>query len=142
MGLFGIGMEKKQAQALAPQWLKIANDSANLVNKTTNPEVFFNRYDLILEMMDNLSGAERYVKFKGVKPHIQKRQLIEDKEHQTMLFIDRAYQKAKEEAATKTTEKGATAFITRFFQKMEKYYPKMAKSNIDHIESLKKENMG
>lgn len=135
-------MEKKQAQALAPQWLKIANDCANLVNKTTNPEVFFNRYDIMLETMDNLSEIERYVKFKGIKPHIQKQQLLEDKEHQTMIFIDRAYQKAKEDAATKTTEKGAKAFISRFFQKLEKYYPKMTEKNISYIESLKSENMG
>lgn len=142
MGLFGSENEKAQAQALAPQWLKIANDCANLVNKTTNPEVFFNRYDTMLEMMDNLSGIERYVKFKGIKPHIQKQQLIEDKEQQTTIFIDRAHQKAKEDAATKTTEKGEKACMGRFFQKLEKYYPKMTDKNISYIESLKKEKVG
>lgn len=127
---------------MAPQWLKIANDCANLVNKTTNPEVFFYRYEMMLEMMDNLAGVERYVKFKGVSPHIQKQQLLEDKDHQTIIFIDRAYQKAKEEAAEKTTEKGSKAFISRFFQKMEKCYQKMGGEAIEHAETLKKESEG
>lgn len=139
MGLFGIGLKKEQAQYLAPQWLKIANDCAGIVNKTTNPEVFFNRYDIMLEMMDNLAEIEQYVKFKGVKPHIQKQQLLEDRENQTMIFIDRAYQKAKEEAAQKTTDKGAKAYIDRFFKKMEKYYPKMTNGVIEYIEKLKRE---
>lgn len=38
------------AQIAAPQWLKIANDSANLVNTTVNISVFENRYDLLLSV--------------------------------------------------------------------------------------------
>ena len=39
--MFNNKRKKAEAQVMAPQWLKIAQDCVNLINSTTNPEVFF-----------------------------------------------------------------------------------------------------
>ena len=38
--------------------MEILNDCAHLMEKTVNPEVFFNHYDLYLEKLDILAEAE------------------------------------------------------------------------------------
>lgn len=80
---------------------------------------------------------ERFVKTSGTAPHAQLENVISIREIATDKFIDRAYQKAKENAAEKTTERGEQATMERFFQQMQKYYPRMTQANIAHIESIK-----
>lgn len=57
-----------QAQALAPQLLKQAQDSATLINETVSPRVLFERYDFLLSRLDLLSKCSRWVRFSGTQP--------------------------------------------------------------------------
>ena len=138
MGLFGPSKrEKQEAHFMAPQWLKIANDCAHLVNTTVNPEVFFYRYDLLLETVGNLAGIEKIVKFKGKRPSLQLLELQAQRERETDTFIDRAFEAVSERAAGLKTEKGQAAAVQRFLQRMEKYADRMTPGNLAHLESLK-----
>ena len=47
---------REQAKEQSKQLLKIAQDCAELVNTTVNPDVFFNRYNLMLENLQSLAG--------------------------------------------------------------------------------------
>ena len=137
MGIFGPSRkEKKIAKFMAPQWLRIVNDCATLVNQTTNPEVFFYRYDLMLEHVENLSKIQRIVHFSGTKPSAQLKILIEQRERETDTFLDRAYQAALEHAASLKTPKGKENAMQRFFQSLEPYKERMTVNNVSHLKQL------
>lgn len=138
MGLFGPSKkEKYEAQFMAPQWLKIVKDCADLVNTTVNPKVFFARYDLMLENLSNLADIEKIVKFSGKKPSVQFRELVAQRERETDTFIDRAFEVARDRAAELKTEKGRAEALQRFFQKMEAHSNRMTPANLAHLQSLK-----
>lgn len=59
---------KNQAIILAQQLLKQAQNSADLINTTVTPEVFFSRYDFLISRFDLLSRCARWVPFSGMSP--------------------------------------------------------------------------
>ena len=62
--MFG-GKKKAAAEIMAPQWMKILIESRDIVNRTTDPEVFFSRYDTVKEMAGNLASISKYVKLRA-----------------------------------------------------------------------------
>lgn len=136
MGLFGNSKAKETARFMAPQWLKIARDCTNLVNKTTNPEVFFSRYDLLIEQYRNLAGIEHLVKFSGTKPSAQLRNVIASREHETELFLKRAFDKLTQDINKLKTAKAKGNRVDAFFSKMECYKDYLTPSNIALLEKM------
>lgn len=57
--------DKLNAEILAPQLLKQVQDSLRILNTTTNPEVFFQRYDFIVGRLSLLKDCEKYMSFSG-----------------------------------------------------------------------------
>ncbi len=55
--------DKQTAQMLAPQLINQLNDSVKILNTTTNPEVFFQRYDFCIGRLSLLRECEPYVSF-------------------------------------------------------------------------------
>lgn len=141
MGLFGPSKrEKQEAHFMAPQWLRIVNDCATLVNTTVNPEVFFYRYDLMLENIEKLASIEKIVHFSGKKPSAQLKELRAQKERETDTFIDRAHQAALEHAVSLKTEKGRDAAMQRFFRSMDPYVDRMTPGNRSHLQALEEKS--
>lgn len=139
MGIFGPSKkEKAYAQMMAPQWLRIMEDSAKLVDSTVKPDVYFSRYDLFLENLQKLASVEKMVKFKGMKPSVAYEEAVRKRVQETNDFIQRAFCASQDHADKLTTEKGRTAAIERFFTNMEKYEEHMAPENLAFLESLKK----
>ena len=66
--MFGHSKKKAAAEMMAPQWMKILVESRDIVNRTTEPDVFFSRYDTVKEKAEQLASISKYVKFKGMKP--------------------------------------------------------------------------
>ena len=98
---------RAQAKEQSAQWLKIANDCANLVNTTKNPDVFFPRYKLLLENMQKLAGLESTGIF-SKSPNLPSAEFLRLEKlfpAATENFIDRSFEEAKEKAATLKTEK-------------------------------------
>ncbi len=58
----------EQARAMAPSLLGQAQDSADLLNKTVSPSVFFERYDFLIGRMDLLAKCAIWVSFSGTPP--------------------------------------------------------------------------
>ncbi len=54
-------MNKQNVEMMAPQWLRIVGDSVKLVNETTTPKVYFERYDLLIENLEKLAEIEDVV---------------------------------------------------------------------------------
>lgn len=82
-----------EAQQLSPQYLRIVSDCTNICNSTTDPDVYFSRYNTMVNYLIELSKMERNIKFTGQKPSTFLRQVRNSREAQINLFVDRIYDK-------------------------------------------------
>ncbi len=129
--MFGHSKEKAVAEMMAPQWLKIMMESRDIVNRTTDPEVFFSRYDLVIENANKLAGISKYVKFKGTKPAEVLRQVTAQEDAATRDFILRCFQRAQLNAEKVKTEKGKRNQFEKFQSSLESYFFRMSQENVD-----------
>ena len=141
--MFGNRKIKAAAEMMAPQWLKIMIESRDIVNRTTDPEVFFSRYDLVKEKAEQLASISKYVKFKGMKPAEVLRQVTEQEDAATRDMVLRCFQKAVLNAEKLKTEKGKLGQFEKFQSSLEPYFFRMSDENARlvqdlHDEALKK----
>lgn len=141
--MFGHSKKKAAAEMMAPQWLKIMIESRDIVNRTTEPDVFFSRYDTVKEKAEQLASISKYVKFKGMKPAEVLRQVTEQEDAATRDMVLRCFQKAVLNAEKLKTEKGKLGQFEKFQSSLEPYFFRMSDENARlvqdlHDEALKK----
>ena len=141
--MFGNRKMKAAAEMMAPQWLKIMIESRDIVNRTTEPDVFFSRYDTVKEKAEQLASISKYVKFKGMKPVEVLRQVTEQEDAATRDMVLRCFQKAMLNAEKLKTEKGKLGQFEKFQSSLEPYFFRMSDENARlvqdlHDEALKK----
>ncbi len=121
---------------------KIVKESATLVNETTNPEVFFSRYNLVLEHLERLAGlectgiydsspelpSEAFERIDALFPTATNR------------FLDRALEAAQKHADSLKTENGKKAAILRFFDSMDKYIIHMDSESVVYFDELREKH--
>lgn len=141
--MFGHSKKKAAAEMMSPQWLKIMIESRDIVNRTTEPEVFFSRYDTVKEKAEQLVSISKYVKFKDMKPAEVLRQVTEQEDAATRDMVLRCFQKAVLNAEKLKTEKGKLGQFEKFQSSLEPYFFRMSDENARlvqdlHDEALKK----
>lgn len=141
--MFGHNKKKAVAEMMAPQWLKIMIESRDIVNRTTDPDVFFSRYDTMKEKAEQLASISKYVKFKGMKPSEVLRQIMDQEDAATRDMVLRCFQKAQLNAEKLKTEKGKLGQFEKFQASLEAYFFRMSDENAQlvqdlHDEALKK----
>lgn len=141
--MFGNRKMKAAAEMMAPQWLKIMIESRDSVNRTTEPDVFFSRYDTVKEKAEQLASISKYVKFKGMKPAEVLRRVTEQEDAATRDMVLRCFQKAMLNAEKLKTEKGKLGQFEKFQSSLEPYFFRMSDENARlvqdlHDEALKK----
>lgn len=134
--MFGHSKKKAAAEMMAPQWLKIMIESRDIVNRTTDPEVFFSRYDTVKEMAEKLASISKYVKFKGMKPAEVLRQVTDQEDAATRDMVLRCFQKAQLNAEKLKTEKGKLGQFEKFQSSLEPYFFRMSKENAELVQAL------
>lgn len=141
--MFGHSKKKAAAEMMAPQWMKILVESWDIVNRTTEPDVFFSRYDTVKEKAEQLASISKYVKFKGMKPAEVLRRVTEQEDAATRDMVLRCFQKAVLNAEKLKTEKGKLGQFEKFQSSLEPYFFRMSDENARlvqdlHDEALKK----
>ena len=141
--MFGHSKKKAAAEMMAPQWMKILVESRDIVNRTTEPDVFFSRYDTVKERAEQLASISKYVKFKGMKPAEVLRRVTEQEDAATRDMVLRCFQKAVLNAEKLKTEKGKLGQFEKFQSSLEPYFFRMSDENARlvqdlHDEALKK----
>ena len=141
--MFGHSKKKAAAEMMAPQGVKILVESRDIVNRTTEPDVFFSRYDTVKEKAEQLASISKYVKFKGMKPAEVLRQVTEQEDAATRDMVLRCFQKAVLNAEKLKTEKGKLGQFEKFQSSLEPYFFRMSDENARlvqdlHDEALKK----
>ena len=135
---------RAQAKEQADQWLKIVKDCAEIVNTTKNPEVFFNRYRLMLDYLEKLAGLECTGIFSN-SPELPSEAFLRTESifpGETNCFINRSFEAVKAKADTLKTQKGKLNAIGRYFEDMEKHIISMEPESVDYLEDLKNRIMG
>ena len=134
--MFGHSKKKAAAEMMAPQWLKIMIESRDIVNRTTEPDVFFSRYDTVKEKAEQLASISKYVKFKGMKPAEVLRQVTEQEDAATRDMVLRCFQKAMLNAEKLKTEKGKLGQFEKFQSSLEPYFFRMSDEKSRDLQDL------
>lgn len=133
---------RAEAKEQSGRHLKIVQESAALVNETTNPEVFFSRYNLILEHLERLAGLECTGIFDN-SPELPSEAFLRIEAQfptETNTFINRAFAEAQKHADSLKTEKGKAAALLRFFDSMEKYTTHMGSESSVYLDELREKH--
>lgn len=99
-----------------------AQDSANLVNTTVKPDIFFKRLNFLLDILLELMKYEKYKIFKRSLPSEDYKKVLGNLNATVNDFIDRSYSKTLEDASKLKTEtakrnrvvKYSTAMLSAF----------------------------
>lgn len=134
--MFGHSKKKAAAEMMAPQWMKILVESRDIVNRTTEPDVFFSRYDTVKEKAEQLASISKYVKFKGMKPAEVLRRVTEQEDAATRDMVLRCFQKAVLNAEKLKTEKGKLGQFEKFQSSLEPYFFRMSDENARLVQDL------
>lgn len=120
------------AQVCVPNWWKIEQESHQLTEETVNPEVFFNRYDLMIEQLKNLMIAENVVEMPSSPSSLLESAEI-NRTSATISFVNRAYAQVCEQAESLKTERGKRNRKIKFYQSMLKYEDEISDEARNHI---------
>ena len=117
------------------QNLRIVEDCINIINRTTNPDTFFERYKLMELKIDELTAIQG-PSYSGQSPIELKNQIITKKQAAIHDMIDRYFNDVSIKASVLKTAKGKMNRFHTFISVLENYYNQMDNSNIKYIESL------
>lgn len=118
-------------------------DSLNIMQKTTNPETFFSRYDLAMERLDNMVELQQKgIKFTSDLSSLKAQALSQETTADTVnAMINNAYIKQLQKLSSLKTERGRTNSNQRWYASFEPYFDKMpvrSRSYLDlKLEELK-----
>lgn len=104
MRLFTPKMSEYQKQLVQAR-IKQIQETVDLVNTTTNPEVFFGRLNFLLDVFLDLQKYEKYKCFKGTTPTQNYNNVISNIEAAVDEFIERALSVNKKKLDGYKTEK-------------------------------------
>ena len=80
-----------QTEIIAENHLRIVKESSQLCDSTINPDVFFQRYDLLIKHSQKLVELSDYVKFKGASPKVALKHIKEQRVVAVQEFMDRCF---------------------------------------------------
>lgn len=134
---------RKHAKFQSQQHMKVVQDCVTLVNTTVNPEVFFMRYNLMLEHLEILAGLECTGIFDNSPelPSVAFQRIEERFDTETNTFLKRSFDKAKAHADTLKTDNGKKNAIKRYFDNMEKYTHHMSGESMEYFYKMKDTNL-
>lgn len=118
-------------------------DSLNIMQKTTNPETFFSRYDLAMERLDSMAELQQKgIKFTSDLSSLKAQAISQETTADTVnVLIDNAYTKQLQKISALKTERGRANSNQKWYASFEPYFDKMpvrSKSYLDlKFEELK-----
>ncbi|MCI1903884.1 MAG: hypothetical protein LKJ03_07360 [Enterococcaceae bacterium] len=135
-GTFGLALIKQVME----QNLSIINDSYSLINKTTEPKVFFSRYDTALSNLENVLKQVRIYSNKISVSGIDLEEMHADLLENKSLYIDKLIQRMAEKLGKKidslTTDKAKDNHINKFKDSFLEFNSQLSPSQIEKISSI------
>lgn len=132
-------MSEQQLKAISIQQaendLRIIRDSAKLIEKTTKPDVFFMRLNLLVDRTMHLASLEKYISFSGASPTDAYNEVINNHQEIIRQFLIRYFSETFDKAEAMKTEKGRIGKYQKFYDSLQEFYHYMNPENIDFIET-------
>lgn len=116
--------DKLNAEILAPQLLKQVQDSLRILNTTTNPEVFFQRYDFIVGRLSLLKDCEKYMSFSGGETAHETYHRFKHQEYFdsiTVSMVHRVEEKYRNKIESLKTKKAKLNWAGKFYDEFIPY---------------------
>lgn len=115
--------------------MRIIDDSFRLVNVTTDPDVFFSRWELLIEQTMHLEMLRNFVLMPEFRPPESSATLKREKSTYIQHFLSRYFSDVYEKAETLKTESGKIGRYRKFYDSLQPYYDKMQPEHIEFIET-------
>ena len=103
MGMFGRKIDPREFQYVQSRMVQL-QDTVQLVNTTTKPDVFFKRLNFALDILLDLQSYEKYGIFKGSTPTNDYNKIICNMDATVNDFIDRAMAANQQKIASLKTD--------------------------------------
>lgn len=139
MGLFNrnkpskISIEELQLKQMQAQnSLRIAQDCIKLVSETKNPEVFFSRYELLIQHSLSLVSLQPYVNFSGASLTDAYQEVLDNRQTATKEFLIRYWSDTLSKMDQVKTEAAKKRKLQTFYDSLEQYKVHMNEENIDY----------
>jgi len=140
MGLFTRKISKKKLDTVN-ELLKESASFADAANKSVNPEVFFESYNMLEKKLAELINYEHYKIFRGNTPSRDLMRAQEQRQNEINAMIQRSYHHAKAKAE-KTGQAMDGEVMREYFEHMEEFKHEMNKFNRKVMDDLKEITLG
>ena len=112
---------RHNASILAPKCLEEAKQAADVLNKTTDPDTFFRKYDYLLGRFVILAECTKYTRFGGEQPTVTLARLYRQsyRNHVGKAMIDRCFARAQDKLALLAKPKDRLAAVEAFQKAFE-----------------------
>lgn len=138
-------VEQQSAMSQIENHNRIIQDSLNIMNTTKKPEIFFTRFDLVLDNIDVIIGLSKQyegIKFTGEHPIDAKQRVIDSKVEYINLFIGAYYKSVHEKITSLKTDKAKLNNINKFKSVLaEEYSHHLSSENMELIHKLYHETL-
>jgi len=135
-------IKKQEARDNVNAWLSQLNNCGKILKSTYDPEIFFSRFEMLVNVATKLSDAKNAGHIQGNFSHdldvafheatVNRRNPIND-------FINKTYRKMLKECGGLKSMKGKVEKIEKFFMKLAKYFDQMEVKNVERVQILKDE---
>ncbi|MBP3427479.1 MAG: hypothetical protein J6M47_04390 [Clostridia bacterium] len=124
-----------QTRELASNDIRIIEDSLAIVQKTLNPDVFFTRMNLLIDVSTRLKKYEPYLPRARTTPSELNLHLKEQYQSVVRRFLLRYYSDTRDKINALKTDKGKLARWKNWYDSLRDYYEYMDEENIHLIEA-------
>lgn len=122
------------AQFNVANYIRQFDDSIRIIGTTTNPLIYFYRYDFAIKRAIALIYMSRYVSLKG-NPESVVNNLLQNKDEYTRQMIERCISALKSKLATLKTHSAKISHIQRFADVFENFYDEISNQNQFYLEN-------
>lgn len=131
----------EMAYQTAENSMRIAQDCTNILQTTTNPDVFFERFRLFTIHCCTLVSLEKHIPtaFSGASPTEIYNTLIREKQEIIKDFIIRYIDKMETKADSLKSPRGKLNQYQKFYDSLKPYFEEMDAANVDYIETKYRE---
>lgn len=121
---------------------RVASDCLELTTKTMNPDVFFFRYDMLIETLALLTLYHRMFRVPAQDPEPELRRALESRNMLTEDFIRHSHSNMAQKAAALKTEKAQRGRYEKYYQEMSLYIEHLSAQARQTLEELKQRDAG
>lgn len=133
-GIYSAEQILDACDTLISQNKHIIDDCKELIDTTENPDVFFSRYDLLIEKYEELSKYEPFVVIYGYQPIESLVYYRDSRSNFEKKFITRCYNKALVKSDSMKTEKGKKNQFIKMYDTLLSYESNMSLESFSFLQ--------